>query len=164
MSEIDRVVAECPGVEKVVVLHHILNDITSVIVAYFTTVNNLEGYDVVHVENDVTRRCVTSLPVFARPKLVHVGEIPLQNHTGKVDRIRLQEIYRDSLRKNVLESLDELSDNKLKVKCETLNGVNGKICLANFSQRPRSCKFNKIRKNISIPNSKQFIWRYNPTA
>ena len=112
MAEVERAVLQGSDVDKVVILHHVLSDIASVLVAYFTTTSER---DVIQVENDIAQRCVTSLPVCMRPKLVHLDEIPLQSHTGKTDRLALKPLYVRMLKAKSMEEFDSLNEIKKKV-------------------------------------------------
>jgi hypothetical protein len=112
LAEVERAVLQCKQIDQVVVMCHLLNDVTSVIVAYYTARDDGGRRP---VERDVWERCVTSLPEWGRPKLVRVDHIPLQPHTGKVDRQALKAIYIETLRRNCLYDLKTLGENKTKV-------------------------------------------------
>jgi len=113
MMEVERAVLGCPDVVKVVVLHHVISDIASVLVAYYTTIDGRSAED---VDSDVSQRCITSLADFMRPKLVRVDEIPLQSHTGKIDRMALKELYVRDLNKECMENVETLSETKTQVR------------------------------------------------
>lgn len=112
LLEVERVISQCPKVKKVVILHHALSEIASVIVAYFM----ISKYcNVLEVESELGQRCLTSLPDYMQPKLVHVDDIPLQSHTGKIDRLALKALYIRGLNKRSLEEMNTLCETKAKV-------------------------------------------------
>jgi acyl-CoA synthetase (AMP-forming)/AMP-acid ligase II len=112
MVEVEWVVSKCPDVDKVVTLCHVLSEIASVLVAYYTTTGVRSVGD---IERDITHRCVTSLPEYMRPKLVHVDEIPLQMHSGKIDRLALEAIYRCNINRQSSMQLAKLNSAEKKV-------------------------------------------------
>ena len=75
ITEIETVINDCAGVDKAIVLCHHFSEISSVVVAYYTT---LFGERQTRIESELTDACRKSLPVYMRPKLLHIGEIPLQ--------------------------------------------------------------------------------------
>ena len=75
INEIEAVINDCAGVDKTVVLCHRFSEISNVIVAYYTT---LSGERKTSIESELTDACRKSLPVYMRPKLLHIAEIPLQ--------------------------------------------------------------------------------------
>jgi acyl-CoA synthetase (AMP-forming)/AMP-acid ligase II len=121
MTEVERAVSQCPDVDKVVILHHVLSEIASVLVAYYTVTKDR---NVREVESDIIQRCVTSLPEYMQPKLVHVAELPLQAHTGKVDRMALKALYIRGLNEESLKNTSSLCGNEAKVIVIGFNRVN----------------------------------------
>lgn len=75
INEIETVINDCAGVDKTVVLCHRFSEISNVIVAYYTT---LSGERQTRIESELTEASRKCLPVYMRPKLLHLGEIPLQ--------------------------------------------------------------------------------------
>lgn len=93
-----------------------INDVASVIVAYYTTPDVVGSrHQLELVERTVDDLCTGLLSEWMRPMLVHVDSLPLQPHTGKVDRQALKAIYLDELRKQCNSNLDTLNDDKKKV-------------------------------------------------
>ena len=116
-SEIERVVQEFSGVEKVVVLCHQFSENTAVIVAYYT--ESLKINKVLLKE-----WCKRYLPDYMIPKLLPILEIPLQFHTRKIDRVALRKMYEKSLfRQNSKElaMLDEKGKKALNILAINLN-------------------------------------------
>ncbi|XP_064645226.1 beta-alanyl-bioamine nonribosomal peptide synthetase ebony-like [Lineus longissimus] len=120
-SEIERVVGDIPGVQGVAILCHTLSESTVVVVAYYTV---RPGINV--TKEAVIDACKKSLPSYMIPKPLRIDQIPLQRHTGKIERQALKRIFDDtrlheSKLSRDIESLDETSVTILKVISRTLN-------------------------------------------
>ena len=104
ISEIERaVMGHSDAVDKVVVICHEYRESSNVIVAYLTTARG------VPLKMDALRAsCERSLPSYMIPKLMHVPDIPLQPHTGKVDRVALTQMYHKSFKRQSSEELSTL--------------------------------------------------------
>ena len=113
MAEVERVVFQCPDVRRVVVVHHVNSEVSSVMIAFFTIISD-EG-DVQAIKREIRHHCVTSLPDYMQPKLVHVDEIPLQSHTGKIDRMVLRTLYTRMLDELSAEEQSSLNETEAKV-------------------------------------------------
>ena len=121
ITEIERVINECPFVEKSHVLYHRFSDIYSVIVAYYTTQNRRRCP---RAESYLAETCRKSLPPYMRPKLLHVEEMPLQPHTGKVDRVALRKAYEKAFNRQSsreLAILDEKGRKAMNIIAINLN-------------------------------------------
>lgn len=123
ITEIEKVIVEHPGVEKVVVLCHTFSDVSSVIVGYYTTLSTNKS---VHrrIEGELTNMCRKSLPQYMRPKLLHVDDVPLQIHTGKVDRAQLRKLYEKAFNRQSsleLSLLDEKCRKTMNIIALNLN-------------------------------------------
>ena len=110
--------SQCPDVGRVVVLRHQLSDVSDVLVAYYTLVET-SATDTRRSARRLKSACVTSLPVYMRPKLVLVDKLPLQSYSGKVDREALHQIYVERLNRQSCSQLATL--NELKKKVEILH-------------------------------------------
>lgn len=113
MAEVERVVSQCPDVGRVVVLRHQLSDVSTMLVAYYTLTTTHTGHHA--AARRVKAACVTSLPVYMRPKLVLVDKIPLQSYSGKVDREALYRLYVQRFNRQMCSQLAGLSEVKKKV-------------------------------------------------
>ena len=111
ISEIENVIHDCPGVDKNVVLCHQFSEVSSVIVAYYTTLNKKRH---TRLESAITEQCKTSLPPYMRPKLLYLEEIPLQPNTGKVDRVALRKKYERAFNRQSSRELDVVDDKARK--------------------------------------------------
>ena len=121
ISEIERVVQDCPNVERTVVLCHKFSDVSTVIVAYYTTQDKKRK---TRVESQLLDACRKSLPSYMRPKFLHLEEVPLQPYTGKVDRIALRKLYERAFNRQSsqeLAVLDEKSRKALNIIAMNLN-------------------------------------------
>ena len=121
IREIERVIQDCPEVDRTIVLCHQFSDVSTVIVAYYTTHQRRRQ---TRVESRLMDACRKSLPPYMRPKFLHVEEIPLQPYTGKVDRLALRRLYelafnRQSSRE--LAVLDEKGQKALNIIAMNLN-------------------------------------------
>jgi len=121
MAEVERIVSQCPDVEKVVVLHHVLSEIASVLVAYYTTGETGDLHKSRDLDDDdddvkanIRQRCAMSLPDYMQPQIIHVGDIPVQLHTGKIDRRELETVYRQNIKR--LGSIELASLNSAEKK------------------------------------------------
>ena len=94
ITEIETVINDCAGVDKTIVLCHHFSEISSVVVAYYTT---LSGERQTRIESELTEACGKSLPVYMRPKLLHIGEIPLQVRARCSDFIITTSVLRSYL-------------------------------------------------------------------
>ena len=81
ISEIERVVGSCAGVDKVTVLCHRFSQTSNIIVAYYTA---LAAAGPARLEDRLADACRHSLPAYMRPKLLYLAEMPVQAHSGKV--------------------------------------------------------------------------------
>ena len=120
--EIEKAVQVCSDVDKSIVLCHRFSEISQVIVAYYTTKHNGEKSTI--SESIILDSCRKSLPVYMRPKLLHVHEIPLQAHSGKVDVIALRKLYEKAFNRKSSEELailDEKSQKALNIIALNLN-------------------------------------------
>jgi len=118
IAEVERVVSQCPDVTRVVVLRHQLTDFADILVAYYTLSTSV--VDTRRSSRRVKAACVTSLPVYMRPKLVLVDGIPLQCHSGKVDREALHQLYVARLNRRSCCRLATMSGVKKKVRSRHL--------------------------------------------
>ena len=107
MVEIERSIQECPSVDKVVTTCYKLGEISSSIIAYYTT--HHRKWDT-ETERRILDHCQKSLPAYMQPKLLHLEEIPLLPHTGKVDGLALRKIYRESVKTQHLQKLAAIND------------------------------------------------------
>ena len=112
IAEIENVIHDCPGVDKTVVLCHQFSEVSSVIVAYYTTLNRKRH---TRLESAITEQCKKSLPPYMRPKLLYLDEIPLQPNTGKVDRVALRKRYERAFNRQSSRELDIVDDKGRKV-------------------------------------------------
>lgn len=123
IREIESVVQECAEVDRVIVLCHKFSDVSSVIVAYYTT-RNEPGRARTRIESKLMDASRKSLPIYMRPKFIHVEEIPLQPYTGKVDRLALRRIYERAFNRQSsreLAVLDEKGRKALNIIAMNLN-------------------------------------------
>ena len=126
ISEIERAVSSTAEVEKVTVLCHTFSAISTIIVAYYTC---KKGATV--STGTIKENCKRSLPSYMLPKLFHVQDIPLQPHTGKVDRVSLRKNFEKSIRRqssNELAILDEKSKKILNILAINLNLPTKALC------------------------------------
>jgi len=114
IAEVERVVSQCPDVDRVVVLRYQLSDVSAILVAYYTLAASVA--DTRHSARLVKAACVTSLPAYMRPKLVLVDKIPLQSHSGKVDREALYQLYVERFNRQMCSQLATLNEVKKKVR------------------------------------------------
>jgi len=114
IAEVERVVSQCPGVGRVVVLRHQLSDVATMLVAYYTLMAS--ATDRRRSARRVKAACVTSLPAYMRPKLVLVDKIPLQCYSGKVDREALHQLYVARFNRQMCSQLATLNEVKKKVQ------------------------------------------------
>lgn len=119
ISEIEKVIMECPGVKQAVVLCHKFTDVSTVLVAYFVLV---KGFFRTSTQNLITDACREILPPYMRPKLLNVREIPLQTYTGKVDRNRLKKLYERAFKRQ--STLDLLTFDEKSQKVLNIIGMN----------------------------------------
>ena len=106
--------SQCPDVGRVVVLRHQLSDVSAILVAYYTL--SPSAADARRSDRRIRAACVTSLPVYMRPKLVLVDTIPLQSYSGKVDREALHQLYVERFNRQMCSQLATLSEVKKKVQ------------------------------------------------
>ncbi len=121
ITEIEKTIQECPWVEKTVVLCHKFSEISSVIIAYYTTHNKKRHHQ---AESAMLENCRKCLPQYMCPKLLHVLEIPLQVHTGKVDILALRKMYEKAFNRQnsqELSILDEKGQKALNIIALNLN-------------------------------------------
>ena len=111
ISEIERaVMGSSDAVDKVVVICHEYRESVNRVVAFFTTTVG-SPLDI----ESVRASCKTSLSAYMIPKLMHVQYIPLQPHTGKVDREALTEMYRKNAKLQTSEELATLGEKEEKI-------------------------------------------------
>ncbi|CAH1799672.1 unnamed protein product [Owenia fusiformis] len=84
LTEIENVVLRVNGVDKAVVIAHETNESNKVLVAFFTC---LTGEDLTEV---VRTKCKENVPTYMVPQVEQLDTMPLQSHTGKVDRVNLK--------------------------------------------------------------------------
>ncbi|CAH1790150.1 unnamed protein product, partial [Owenia fusiformis] len=88
IAEIEKAVMSHQSVDQVTVLCHEITTLTKVIVAYFTLKKTYK-LDI----GGIITECKSHLPYYMIPRLVNVETLPLQPHTGKIDRAKLQKFY-----------------------------------------------------------------------
>ena len=98
-----------------VFLRHQLSEVSHVLVAYYTLARRTSTGDTRRLARQVKCACVMSLPVYMRPKLVLVDEIPLQSYSGKVDREALHQLYVERLNRQSCSQLATMNELKKKV-------------------------------------------------
>ena len=108
IAEIEGVIQQCEGVLRVTVLCHTFSETSSVIVAYYTTTANYTK--ACKTSSIIKDACRKFLPVYMRPKVLHVHDIPLQPHTGKVERVALRKLYEKSFNRQSSKELSLLDE------------------------------------------------------
>ena len=76
------------------------------------------------VESEIAQACQKSLPQYMRPKLLYLDDIPLQSHTGKVDRVALRRLYEKAFNRQSsqeLAILDTKSQKAINIIALNLN-------------------------------------------
>ncbi|CAH1788896.1 unnamed protein product [Owenia fusiformis] len=121
MVEIEKAIRQNSAVDKVVVITNTNQNMSELIA--FCTPNGSAKLDANLVEED----CKRLLPAYMLPRVFKIDEIPLQQHTGKIDRQALREKFNDMFKRrerpnppNSLSSERSAKDKVLDIICKEL--------------------------------------------
>ena len=102
LQEVEHAIASHPSVKSVVVSTHDVSQGIANLVAFYSCSQDLD-------KSEMQRHCHKILPKYMWPILVPLDEIPTQPGSGKVDRVKLIQMYKDQLAEAAVNDGDLIS-------------------------------------------------------
>jgi amino acid adenylation domain-containing protein len=132
LSEIDRLISSLSTVKDVVSIVCRPRGSAGTIVSFTVTEKNAKK---ALEASRLVEACRNSLPEYMVPTVVVLKEMPVQDHTGKIDLVRLKEIYDETLKDGGCTETEDVNRNVVDVIASVIGIKTSRVKLAdNFFQ------------------------------